>query len=82
MCRLKNPTVAFILQKPMCKMYACSLSARDPPDRDVNWRHPVQGESPLSRVKNPTVVYMITCRLSFCKTGVQCTPAHNPRERL
>ena len=24
----------------------------------------------LCRLKNPTVVYMITCRLSFCKTGV------------
>ena len=25
---------------------------------------------PLCRLKNPTVVYMITCRFSFCKTGV------------
>ena len=25
---------------------------------------------PLCRLKNPTVVYMITCRLSSCKTGV------------
>ena len=24
----------------------------------------------LCRLKNPTIVYMITCRLSFCKTGV------------
>ena len=25
---------------------------------------------PMCRLKNPTVVYMITCRFSFCKTGV------------
>ena len=25
---------------------------------------------PLCRLKNPTVVYMITCRLSSCKTGM------------
>ena len=25
---------------------------------------------PLCRLKNSTVVYTITCRLSFCKTGV------------
>ena len=25
---------------------------------------------PLCKLKNPTVVYMITCRLSSCKTGV------------
>ena len=25
---------------------------------------------PLCRLKNPTVVYMINCRLSTCKTGV------------
>ena len=25
---------------------------------------------PLCRLKNPTVVCMITCRLSSCKTGV------------
>ena len=25
---------------------------------------------PLCRLKNPTVVYVITCRLSSCKTGV------------
>ena len=25
---------------------------------------------PLCRLKNPTVVYMITCRLSSCKTSV------------
>ena len=31
---------------------------------------PVQGDSPLCRLKNPTVVYMTTCRLSSCKTGV------------
>ena len=24
---------------------------------------------PLCRLKNPTVVYMVTCRLSSCKTG-------------
>ena len=51
-------------------------------DRDINWRPPVQGESPLCRLKNPTVVYMITCRLSSCKTGVYSTPAHNPRKRV
>ena len=30
----------------------------------------MQGESPPMQVKNPTVVYMTTCRLSSCKTGV------------
>ena len=29
-----------------------------------------EGESPMCRLKNRTVVYMITCRLSSCKTGV------------
>ena len=24
----------------------------------------------MCRIKNPTVVYMLICRLSFCKTGV------------
>ena len=43
---------------------------RRPLDRDVNWRPPVQRESPLYRLKNHTVVYMITCRLSSCKTDV------------
>ena len=43
-----------------------------PSDRDVNWMTPEQGESPPVQVKNPTVVYMITCRLSSCKTCVYC----------
>ena len=30
----------------------------------------MQGESPLCKLKNPTIVYMITWRLSSCKTGV------------
>ena len=31
---------------------------------------PCAGSYHLCRLKNPTVVYMITCRLSFCKTGM------------
>ena len=31
---------------------------------------PCRKSHPLCRLKNPTVVYMITCRLSSCKTGV------------
>ena len=31
---------------------------------------------PLCRLKNPTVVYMTTCRLSSCKTGVYNVPVH------
>ena len=48
---------------------------------------------PLCRLKNPTVVYMITCRLSFCKTGVYnvcllrilergCSSMYRKKERL
>ena len=69
MCRLKNPTVAFSA-KPLCTMYACSLSSRDPSDRDVNWSPLCRESHPQCRLKNPTVVYMITCMLSFCKTDV------------
>ena len=38
MCRLKKPYSSFHSAKPVCTMYACSLSSRDPSDRDVNWR--------------------------------------------
>ena len=31
---------------------------------------PCRESHPLCRLKNTTVVYMITCRLSSCKTGV------------
>ena len=30
----------------------------------------MQGESPLRKLKHPTLVYMTTCRLSSCITGV------------
>ena len=36
---------------------------------------------PLCRLKNRTVVYMITYTLIQQNRCVQCTPAHNPRER-
>ena len=35
---------------------------------------------PLCRLKDPAVVYMTSCRLSSCKTGVYY--ADNPRERV
>ena len=31
---------------------------------------PCRKSHPLCRLKNPTVVYMTTCRVSSCKTGV------------
>ena len=31
-------------------------TVRRPTDQDVNWRPPVQGQSPLCRLKNPTSV--------------------------
>ena len=72
--QVKEPYSSFHSAKQVCTMYAWSLSSRDPLDRDVKWSappHPPCREShPLSRLKNTTVVYMITCRLSFCKTGV------------
>ena len=48
---------------------------------------------PLCRLKNPTVVYMITCRLSTCKTSVYnvrlliilergCSSMYRKKERL
>ena len=76
MCRLKNHTVALILQN-LCVQYACLLSSRVPSDRDIYWTPlpppsptPCRESHPLCRLKNPTVVNMITCRLAFCITGV------------
>ena len=60
MCRFKNHTVAFILQKTVCTMYVCSLSSRDPSDRDVNWRPPVQGVSSDFKISlNLLVIYTL-----------------------
>ena len=50
---VKEPYSSFQSAKPVCTMYACSLSLRDPSDRDVNLRPPVQGESPHVQVKEP-----------------------------
>ena len=51
--QVKEPHSSFHSAKPVCTMYACSLSSRDHSDRDVNWRIPVQGESPTVQVKEP-----------------------------
>ena len=70
MCRLKNLTVAFILQN---RRLQCTLAhyPREILRVGTLTAGPLCREShPLYRLKNPTVVYMITCRLSFCKTGV------------
>ena len=70
MCKLKNPTVAFILRN---RCIQCT-PAHYP--REILWigalsRGSLYRENhSLGRLKNPTVVYMITCRLSFGKTGV------------
>ena len=60
MCRLKNPTVAFILQN---RCVQCT---------SAHYLREILriGSHTMCRLKKPTVVYMITCRLSFCKTGV------------
>ena len=47
---------SFHSAKPVCTMYACPLSSRDPSDRDVNWRPPVQGESPPVQTKERTIL--------------------------
>ena len=81
MCRLKNHTVTFILQNRcvQCKpahypreiLRIGTLTEAPPPPHPRAGRvNPVQGESTLCRLKNPIVVYMITCMLSFCETGV------------
>ena len=49
--QVKEPYCSFHSAKPMCTMYACSLSSRDPSDRGVNWRPPVQEESSPVQVK-------------------------------
>ena len=77
MCRLKNPKVAFILQN---RCVQCTPTHYPPGmilDKcAVLWigtltRGSLCREShTLCRLKNPTLVYMITCRLSFCKTGM------------
>ena len=67
MRRLKNPAVAFILQN---RCVQCT-PAHYP--REILWigtltRGSLCRES-HTLCRNPTVVYMITCRLTFCKTG-------------
>ena len=68
LCRLKNPTVYFILQN---RSVHCTPAHyyREIFRIGTLTGGPLCREShPLCRLKNPTVVYMITCRLSFCKT--------------
>ena len=70
MCRLKNPTVAFILQN-RCVQCTPAHYPRKILRIGTFTRGSLCREShTLCRLKNPTVVYMVTCRLSFCKTGV------------
>ena len=49
--QVKKPYSSFQSAKPVITMYVCSLSSRDPSDRDVNWWPPTQGESPPVQVK-------------------------------
>ena len=51
--QVKEPYSNFHSAKPVCTMYACSLSSRDPSDRDVTRGPPVQGESHPVQVKEP-----------------------------
>ena len=48
--QVKEPYSSFHCAKPVCTMYACSLSSRDLSDRDSNWNPPVKGESPPVQV--------------------------------
>ena len=50
---VKEPYSSFHSAKSVCTMYACSLSSRDPSDRVVNRRPPVQGELPPVQVNEP-----------------------------
>ena len=93
MCRLKNPTVAFILRN------RCVQCTPVHYPREILWIETLTKGSlckeshTLCRLKNPTVVYMITCKLSFCKTGVYnvrlliiiergCSSMYRKKERL
>ena len=68
--RLKNPTVAFIRQN-RCVQCTPAHYPREILRIGTLTGGPLCREShPLCRLKNPTLFYMITCRLSFCKTGV------------
>ena len=49
--QVKEPYGSFLSSKPVCTLYAYSLSSRDPSDRDVNWRPLVHGESTTVQVK-------------------------------
>ena len=70
MCRLKNPTVAFIVQN-RCVQCTPAHYRREILRIGTWTRGSLCREShPLCRLKNPTVVYMITSRLSSCKTSV------------
>ena len=70
MCRLKNPTVDFILQN-RCVQCTPAHYPREILRIGTLTEGPLCRERhPLCRLKNPTLVYMITCRFSFCKTGV------------
>ena len=69
MCRLKNPTVAFILQN-RCVQCTPAHYPREILRIGTLTEAPLCREShSLCMLKNPIVVYMIICRLSFCKTG-------------
>ena len=91
MCRLKNPTVAFILKNRCVQCTPAHYL------RKILWTLPggplYRETHTLCRLKNLTVVYMITCRLSFCKTCVYnvrlliileggCSSMYRKKERL
>ena len=70
MCRIKNPIVAFNLQN-QCIQCAPAHYPREILRIRTLTEGPLYRENNhLCRLKNPTVVYMIVCRVSFCKTVV------------
>ena len=78
MCRLKNPTVDFILQNRCVQSTPAHYPREILRIGTLTEGHLCRESHHLCRLKNPTVVYMITCRFSFCKIGVY----NNPRERV
>ena len=56
-----------------------SVICRDPPDLDISWMTPVQGESPLVQVIEPYDNFdMVTPAIR----SEQSTPADNTRKRV
>ena len=70
MCRLKNHTVAFILQNRCVQCTPAHYPREILRIRTLTGGPLCRGSHPLCRLKNHTLVYTIICWLLFCKTGV------------